>query len=80
MQTMGANHGRLIQLPPYPLVGNTDCLADLKDSPYLLRRGDSGVTGLLTSNEDSKNFEQVISRLQKNYEVTPELHRSGWLG
>jgi hypothetical protein len=77
---MVASHSRLIQLPPFPLVGNADCLADLKDSPDLLRRGDSGVTKSLTSNEDLKNFKQVISRLQKNYEVTPELHRSRCLG
>jgi len=29
---------------------------------------------------DSKNFEQVISRLQEHYKVMPELHRSRYLG
>jgi hypothetical protein len=51
-----------------------------KDRPTLLRQDDSGVTGLLSFLGDSKNLEQVISRLQENYDLKPENHCSRGLG
>jgi hypothetical protein len=66
-QAMVANHGRLIRISPFPLVGATDLLGDLKGSRNRLRRDDRGITKLLSLQEDSKKiFGQAHSRLRGN--------------
>ena len=46
MQAMVANHGRLIRIPPFPLVEATDLLGDLNASLNRLRKDDGGITEL----------------------------------
>jgi hypothetical protein len=66
-QAMVANHGRLIRIPPFPLVGATDLLGDLKGSPNRLRRDDRGITELLSLWGDSNIiFGQAHSRLRES--------------